>query len=186
MLSEGDLHRLGRAYQHDSSVWEAAPRPAPVRQRLHRAALALAAAAEAVADLERHDLTLAGLNRHEAARIVDELTGLAAGAGGAVADLDRRGAGRGGARRLPALFEPPPKAKLLLAVRSALAAGNHPTDDRSVLLTAGMVLRDCSDTANGLADVLKRLGRNQAKSSPVPPDYDAVRYCQDTAGVAYS
>lgn len=165
MLPPDALARLARVYRANAARWRSAPRAGEVRHRLERVARALAAAADAVGDLQRDDLVLLGLMRPEAAVLLEQLDDHARRADAAATDLKRR-AGAGGRRRLAGAYGLPPRAELLLAVRAML--GTDATN-AEVLDAAAEVLAECDEDDTGLADVLKRLVRKQPKSTKVAP-----------------
>jgi hypothetical protein len=171
MLPPADRDRLAAAYRRARARWETAPRAAQVRGRLDRTARALAAAAEAVGDLLGDDLALAGLDRAAAGSLLGRLDNASIAAAAAVADLDTRGAGRGGRRRLPAVLGTlPPRAVLLLAVRAALPLASN----AAVLAAAAEVLSECGEDDRGLDDVFRRLPQNRANVAEVVPYTEPV------------
>ena len=126
MLPADTMAQLAADYRHASAEWRTAPRPAAVRARQAKLAAALAKASEELDQLPNDEAALSGLSDSEITGMVATLDGMAGRAEGAVADLDRRGAGLGGARRLGALYELPPRARLLLAIRIAYAKQARP------------------------------------------------------------
>ena len=165
MLPPSDLARLAASYARDAVRHRAGPRSAEVRARVGRVAKALAGAADAVSDLQRDDRELLGLSQAAAHQMVDDLYQWSNRADGVDADLKVR-AGRGGRRRLAGVYTLPPRAELLLSVRRLLGADATRAE---VLDGAAEVLAACGEDDIGLSDVLARLMRNQAKSTPVPP-----------------
>lgn len=147
---------LASDYRRASAAWAVAPRVAAARGRLNDAARALAAAAEAVSNLERHELDLLDLSRPAAHALYDHLDGFARHAAAAVADLDARGAGRGGNRRLPAVLgRLPPRAELILRLRREMPGAANP----EIHAAASEVLTACGEDDRGLWDVIARFRR---------------------------
>lgn len=173
-LAAGELARLAAGYRRDVAHWKAAPRAAEVRRRLDRASRALAAAAQEVGDLLPADLALAAIAPGEANDTFRRCQGLADLLLAAVGDLDARGAGNGGARRLPALFAPPPRFRLamLLAERLDVAGVPLGSAERGPLHDRVLeVLHLAGEDGRGLPDVLREVLRarreNRAEVAPV-------------------
>lgn len=171
---------LAAWYRRERAAWEAGPRPAEVRRRLTRAWQALAVAADAAGDLRPVDLELASLPRAAAGELVAAVDRTAAAFAAAVEDLDERGAGKGGRRRLAALYQPPPRFRLAVHVAGLLEAAGSPlgSAERGPLHDATLaVLHQADEDGRGLPDVLadvlraRRANRpDEASVCPCPAD----------------
>jgi hypothetical protein len=99
-----------------------------------------------------------------------------------VADLDGRGARRGGDRRTPDLFAPPPRYRLAAEIADRLEAAGAPmgSAERGALhdLTLrALTLAGEDEPERGLPDVLRdvlRARRDRADSGPVGPSRAAA------------
>ena len=118
MLRPEAFSRLAAEYHHDRALAEPA---APVRDQLDKVARLGAAFADALADLPPAGRELVDLSAEEVDGAVDDLRGLSAGAHAVAFDLTK-GMARGGRRSTAqALGHLSHRAKLLIAVRTALA-----------------------------------------------------------------
>jgi hypothetical protein len=176
------LAQLAAAYRRDAARWRSAPRIAEVRGRLERARKAATGAAEVLGELHPTDLEVAGLDRGEVADTLDQLDRLATAVGAGLNDLQQRGSGAGGARRLPALYLPPPRFTLALRLAVLLERAGLPigSGERGLLHDVALeVLTLAGEPEPGrglpkiLADVI-RSRRNRAGNR-------SVRLCREEA-----
>jgi hypothetical protein len=163
-----DLEALAAVYRRERDRWRASPRAAEVRARLEHAARAAALAAEALGNLLPADLAAAGMEHEAASAEHERCRELAARLGAAAAELVTRGAARGGARPVRALYEPPPRFAALLRLRNAMpGASRRELLDAAALMFA---LAGDDDPSRGLAELARRLPRqNQDENAPVVP-----------------
>jgi hypothetical protein len=181
MLHPDAVSDLAAWYRREVVRRRGSPTPAETRRRLEAARKAAAAYADALTEFGQEVSGLAGLSVDELGDRVDDVEGDAARFGGAVEDLDARGAARGGhGRRLPDLFQPTPRWRLAQELADRLDAAGMPLGSAKggALLAATMtVLTEAGevDPERGLPDLLRqvlaarRSGEYRPKSAELFP-----------------
>lgn len=153
-----ELERLAQSYQVTSQAWRSSPLIATVTDRLSRLERAARVHAEAFGALRPAELELLGIDGASAHAKLQDLDASAHACRSALDDLDARGGGNGGARRLAALFASPPKFVLALSVRAALVhAGSGRPMRREIVDLMADVLAMVGEEPSGLVDVVKGL-----------------------------
>jgi|SRR5688572_24497269 len=180
-LPPAELFEFAQRYRRDRTRWATAPRASEMRARLDKFTKAVTAAGSALGDLLPIDLELASMDRSEAGAALDCCCGLAGRALAALADLDARGAGKGGARRVTALLRPPPRFELARDVADRLDRAGVPlgSAQRGPLHDAVLaVLHLADEDGRGLVEVLRQVLKarraNRPEPTPVHPSRDLV------------
>jgi hypothetical protein len=118
VLPLAEIEALADAYCRDRARRKTTPRAAVARDDLDRAGRALAQAADAVAELDRHELALAGASPAETRELHQMLEIWAAKCGGAAREVDALGLN--GRRRLLDYIAGSPKFSLIRRIADRL------------------------------------------------------------------
>ena len=164
-LPDDVRERLLRDYAAASEAWHASPRIASTVRRLERLGRAAREAAALLGELAPPEAAVVGLDRDAASDLARVAADLAERCSAGLLDLDRRGAGRGGDRRLAALFEASPRFRLALAARAAAVDAGHQRPSSRVLADlVAELLGEAGEEAVGVENLIRalpRLGANR-------------------------
>lgn len=162
-LPTARLQSLAARYSTSAAAWRSSPRIAATMATIARLERQARDLAETLGELRSAELGVIGLPADDAGATLEQLDRLGERCAQALADLHHRGAARGGARPLAALYRSPPKFELAIAVRRELAGfGVVPT--RSALCEAlAEVLQLVGEDPSGLEDLVRRLPRPTAE-----------------------
>lgn len=168
-LPPADRARLVQLYREAAQAWRSSPRIRPTVERLRRVERLGRELAELVQDLGPAEREVIGADGSHLAAVAQGAAELADQADAALVDLDSRGAGRGGDRRLAGLFGAPPRVVLLLALRQAMVAAGAEPSRKRLCDVAAEVLAELGEDAAGIEDVAKALPRVLGKNRAIAP-----------------
>jgi hypothetical protein len=179
-LPDAVRERLLQDYAAASDAWRASPGIASTVRRLERLGRLHQEAAMLLGDLTPQESAVLGLDLDAASDLARVAADLAERCTAGLLDLDRRGAGRGGDRRLAALFESTPRFRLALAARAAAVDAGHQRPSSRVLADlVAELLGEAGEEAVGVENLIRALPRLGANRSDQPP---VMAYLRDKAG----
>jgi hypothetical protein len=158
-LPREEISRLVDLYRRDQARWDGAPGAADTARRLYHFYQLALETREALESLHKIAHQLAGFDEAETRDLAHELLTKGSAAGAAVHDLDRRGAGNGGARHVLKIVEPEPKGKVILELRALFRARGFEPTQSELKDAATDIFTEAGDDepSTGLDKVFRRL-----------------------------